>query len=56
MTPSPMLLTITNLRPPATDLGYLLHKNPQKAQTFPLPIGQAHVFHPEAGYEQRKAI
>lgn len=33
---------------PATDLGYLLHKHPSRAQTFPLPFGQAHVFYPEA--------
>lgn len=33
---------------PATDLGYLLAKNPAKAQTFKLPFGKAHVFYPEA--------
>ncbi len=43
-----MLLTITNLQPPATDLGYLLHKNPARAQSFDLAFGQAHVFYPEA--------
>lgn len=43
-----MLLTITNTQAPATDLGYLLHKNPAKAQTFSLAYGQAHVFYPEA--------
>nr|WP_287129359.1 hypothetical protein [Candidatus Cyanaurora vandensis] len=37
-----MLLTITNTQPPATDLGYLLHKNPQRLQSFPLPFGKAH--------------
>ncbi|CAN5562845.1 hypothetical protein BH24ACT22_BH24ACT22_19100 [soil metagenome] len=29
-----MLLTITNERPTATDLGYLLHKNPARLQIF----------------------
>jgi 3' terminal RNA ribose 2'-O-methyltransferase Hen1 len=42
-----MLLTITNTQPPATDLGYLLHKSPYRAQTFPLSFGEAHVFYPE---------
>src|SRR5215831_9711253 len=43
-----MLLTITNRCSPATDLGYLLHKNPSRAQSFELSFGQAHVFYPEA--------
>jgi 3' terminal RNA ribose 2'-O-methyltransferase Hen1 len=30
------------------DLGYLLHKNPARAQSFELSFGQAHVFYPEA--------
>jgi 3' terminal RNA ribose 2'-O-methyltransferase Hen1 len=47
-----MLLTITNNHPPATDLGYLLHKNPSRVQSFELSFGQAHVFYPEASYER----
>lgn len=43
-----MLLSITQTRPPATDLGYLLHKHPDRAQAFELPFGQARVFYPEA--------
>jgi 3' terminal RNA ribose 2'-O-methyltransferase Hen1 len=43
-----MLLTLTLTRPPATDLGFLLHKHPERVQSFPLPFGQAHVFYPEA--------
>lgn len=43
-----MLLTITTTYQPATDLGYLLHKNPARCQSFPLSFGQAHVFYPEA--------
>lgn len=42
-----MLLTISTTHAPATDLGYLLHKNPSKLQTFPLAFGVAHVFYPE---------
>src|SRR6266478_9139308 len=47
-----MLLTITNTSAPATDLGYLLHKNPSRLQSFPLSFGQAHVFYPEATSER----
>lgn len=43
-----MLLTISTDREPATDLGYLLHKHPNRCQTFDLTFGQAHVFYPEA--------
>lgn len=47
-----MLLTLSTTRKPATDLGYLLHKNPSKVQTFELSFGQAHVFYPEATDER----
>lgn len=43
-----MLVTITTNHRPATDLGYLLHKHPDKFQSFELAHGQAHVFYPEA--------
>ena len=43
-----MLLTITTTHEPATDLGYLLHKHPDRCQSFPMAFGQAHVFYPEA--------
>jgi 3' terminal RNA ribose 2'-O-methyltransferase Hen1 len=43
-----MLLTLTTTHRPATDLGFLLYKNPAKVQTFDLTFGQAHVFYPEA--------
>lgn len=36
---------------PATDLGFLLHKHPEKAQTYPTSHGIAHVFYPEASAE-----
>ena len=44
-----MLLTLTTTHRPATDLGYLLGKNPARAQSFELAFGTAHVFYPEAG-------
>jgi 3' terminal RNA ribose 2'-O-methyltransferase Hen1 len=47
-----MLLTLTTTRQPATDLGYLLHKNPAKLQTFELSFGKAHMFYPEATAER----
>lgn len=37
---------------PATDLGFLLHKHPEKAQTFSTSHGTAHVFYPEASAER----
>lgn len=43
-----MLLTLTTTRQPATDLGYLLQKHPDKVQSFDVPGGKAHVFYPEA--------
>src|ERR1700724_523804 len=42
-----MLLTITLSHSPATDLGFLLGKNPARVQSFPLSFGQVHVFYPE---------
>ena len=36
-----MLLTISTTHHPATDLGFLLHKNPNRIQTFPLNFGSA---------------
>lgn len=43
-----MLLTISTTHRPATDLGFLLHKNPGRSQSFKLPFGRAEVFYPEA--------
>ncbi|MFA6561430.1 MAG: 3' terminal RNA ribose 2'-O-methyltransferase Hen1 [Verrucomicrobiia bacterium] len=47
-----MLLTITATCRPATDLGFLLHKNPAKSHEFDLSFGRAHVFYPEASEEK----
>jgi hypothetical protein len=34
-----VLLTVTTTREPATDLGYLLHKHPDRLQTFATAAG-----------------
>ncbi|MER6035851.1 3' terminal RNA ribose 2'-O-methyltransferase Hen1 [Streptomyces sp. NPDC001835] len=50
-----MFLTISmrgDAAHPATDLGYLLHKHPDKAQTFSTSYGAAHVFYPQADAER----
>ncbi|WP_044642495.1 3' terminal RNA ribose 2'-O-methyltransferase Hen1 [Risungbinella massiliensis] len=43
-----MLFTLTYEGQDATDLGYLLHKNPSRVQEFELPFGKVHLFYPEA--------
>jgi len=43
-----MLLTLTCTTENATDLGYLLHKHPERVHTRDLPFGTASVFYPEA--------
>lgn len=50
-----MLLTITTTHRPASDLGYLLHKHPDRCQSFELSFGKVHVFYPEVGAEQCSA-
>ncbi len=50
-----MFLTISTTgtpERPATDLGYLLHKHPDNAQTFSTSYGTAHVLYPEASAER----
>ena len=47
-----MLLTISTTYYPATDLGYLLHKHPERFQSVELAIGKAHIFYPEAAPEK----
>src|SRR5437762_13597589 len=42
-----MLLTVTTTHAPTTDLGYLLHKNPARPQSFEQSFGLVHVFYPE---------
>ena len=47
-----MLLTISTTHTPATDLGYLLHKHPDRLQEVTLSNGKAHIFYPEASPEK----
>ena len=47
-----MLLTISTTHRPATDLGFLLHKNPGRVQVFELTFGRVHFFYPEANEER----
>jgi 3' terminal RNA ribose 2'-O-methyltransferase Hen1 len=47
-----VLLTISTTHVPATDLGFLLHKHPDRVQTFATGFGEAHVFYPEATVER----
>jgi len=50
-----MLLTITYSGQNATDLGYLLYKNPYRSHAFELSHGTAHVFYPEVSSERTTA-
>ncbi|WP_060905272.1 3' terminal RNA ribose 2'-O-methyltransferase Hen1 [Streptomyces scabiei] len=50
-----MFLTISTTgtpERPATDLGFLLHKHPDKSQAFSTSYGKAHVLYPEADVER----
>jgi len=47
-----MLLTISTTHRPATDLGFLLHKNPAERKSYEFWFGGAHVFYPEASEER----
>lgn len=47
-----MLLLISTTHQPATDLGFLLHKNPARMFEADLTFGRARVFYPEATPER----
>jgi len=51
-----MLLRITNLTAPADDLGFLLHKHPERVQAFDLPFGKAHVFYADSEPDRCTAV
>ncbi len=51
-----MLLTITTTYSPATDLGYLLHKQPGTVQSLQVAGGQAHFFYSQADRERCTAV
>lgn len=50
-----MLLTLTTTHQPATDLGFVLMKHPDRVLVRDLPFGQATVFYPEATPESTTA-
>jgi 3' terminal RNA ribose 2'-O-methyltransferase Hen1 len=47
-----VLLTISTTHSPATDLGFLLVKHPDRVQSFETTGGTAYVWYPEAGTER----
>lgn len=47
-----VLLTVSTTHQPATDLGFLLHKHPDRVQQFPLSFGTVTVFYPRAEPER----
>jgi len=50
-----MLLTITTTHQPANDLGFLLHKHPERFQSFDMSFGKVHVYYPEVSAERCSA-
>jgi 3' terminal RNA ribose 2'-O-methyltransferase Hen1 len=50
-----VLLTIRMTKPPATDLGFLLHKHPGNLHVREFPFGKATVFYPDASDEACQA-
>jgi 3' terminal RNA ribose 2'-O-methyltransferase Hen1 len=44
-----MLMTVSTTQRPASDLGFLLHKHPDRPQRFEVAAGVAHVMYPESG-------
>jgi len=51
-----VLLTISTTHRPATDLGYLLHKHPDRVQQFGQSFGTVTVLYPEASEERCTAL
>ena len=47
-----MLLTLTTTHQPATDLGYLLVKHPDRVHSFDVPTGTAYVLYPEVAQDR----
>ena len=47
-----MLVSLTSTTPDATDLGFLLHKHPDRVRSVDVGFGRAHVFYPEARPER----
>ena len=51
-----MYLSIATTYQPATDLGFLLHKHPERVHETELGFGKAYVFFPEASAERCEAV
>ncbi len=51
-----MLLTISTTHAPATDLGFLLHKNPAAVHSVQMSFGTVHVLYPKASSELCTAV
>ena len=51
-----MYLSIATTHSPATDLGFLLHKHPQRLHETELPFGKAFVFYPQADDARCEAV
>ena len=47
-----LFLSIATTHAPATDLGFLLHKNPARTHSLDLGFGQAAMFYPQADAER----
>jgi len=50
-----MLVSISCTGPDSSDLGYLLHKHPDRVRSVDVGGGRAHVFYPEASEQQTTA-
>ncbi len=51
-----VLLSLSTTTQPATDLGYLLVKHPERAHEVDLPFGTARVFYPQADHTRCTAV
>jgi 3' terminal RNA ribose 2'-O-methyltransferase Hen1 len=47
-----MIVSLSTTTPAATDLGYLLHKHPDRVRSVDVGFGLAHVFYPEASHQR----
>jgi hypothetical protein len=51
-----MFLSIATAHQPATDLGFLLHKHPERLHEIELTFGKAWLFYPEASQTRCEAV
>jgi 3' terminal RNA ribose 2'-O-methyltransferase Hen1 len=51
-----MYLSIATTHRPAADLGFLLHKHPDRLHETELPFGKSYVFYPEVSEERCEAV